>query len=70
MNRNVGGLDRSARLIVGSILAIAGIVVAAGFWELGTLVGAGALVVGAVLLVTGATQKCPLNSVAGVDTTE
>jgi hypothetical protein len=70
MNRNVGGLDRSARLIVGSILAIAGIVVAAGFWELGTVVGAGALVVGAVLLVTGATQKCPLNSVAGVDTTE
>ncbi len=70
MNKNVGGLDRSARLVVGSILAIAGIVVAAGFWELGTVIGAGALVVGAVLLVTGATQKCPLNSVAGVDTTE
>ena len=70
MDKNVGGMDRSARIVVGALLAVAGIVVALGYWELGTLLGAGAIVVGAVLLVTGATQKCPINSVAGVDTTD
>ncbi|MFB6229072.1 MAG: DUF2892 domain-containing protein [Halobacteriales archaeon] len=70
MKKNVGGLDRSARIVIGALLGIAGLVVALGFWELGTVVGIGALVVGAVLLVTGTTQKCPINSAVGVDTTE
>jgi hypothetical protein len=70
MDRNVGGLDRSARIVVGGLLAIAGIAAVIGYWEIGAAIGAGALVVGVVLLVTGTTQKCPINSAAGIDTTE
>lgn len=69
MDRNVGGLDRSARIVVGSLLAAAGLIVALGYWQLGTAVGVGALLVGAILLVTGATRKCPINAAAGIDTT-
>jgi hypothetical protein len=34
------------------------------------IIGGVALVVGVVLLVTGTTQKCPINEAAGIDTTE
>lgn len=70
MERNVGGLDRTARLVVGALLAIAGIAVLLGYLEAGTAIGAGAVVVAAILLATGVTQTCPINSAAGIDTTE
>ena len=65
MERNVGQTDRYVRIAVGIVLAVVGI---AGFvgtgWEAtGTagLVGAAVLViVGAVLLITAATQQCPI----------
>jgi hypothetical protein len=68
MDKNVGGLDRNARFVVGTLLAVAGIAAVADFLAVGVVIGAVALVVAAILLVTGATQKCPLNEVAGVDT--
>ncbi|MFT4922027.1 MAG: hypothetical protein ACI8XM_001236 [Haloarculaceae archaeon] len=68
MDKNVGGLDRNARFVVGALLAVAGIAAVADFLAVGVVIGAVALVVAAILLVTGATQKCPLNEVAGVDT--
>ncbi|MFP4627307.1 MAG: YgaP family membrane protein [Natronomonas sp.] len=70
MEKNVGGLDRTARFVVGIVLGIAGIVILAGYWTLGTTIGALALVVGLILLVTGATQTCPINQAAGIDTTK
>lgn len=70
MKKNVGGLDRTGRIVIGAILALAGIVVLAGYWDIGALIGGVALLVGAILLVTGTTQKCPINQVAGIDTTE
>jgi len=70
MERNVGGLDRSSRLLVGIILAIAGIAALAGYWNVGAVVGVVALIVAAILLGTGAIQKCPINEAAGIDTTE
>lgn len=70
MKRNVGGIDRTGRLAIGAILALAGIAALLGYWALGTVIGAAALVVGAILLVTGATQQCPINEAAGIDTTE
>lgn len=65
MERNVGQTDRYARIVIGIVIAVVGI---AGFvgtgWEAtGTLGLAGAAVlvlVGAVLLVTAATQQCPI----------
>jgi len=70
MERNVGGLDRSGRLVVGSIAALAGIGTVTGYWAIGPVVGGLALAVGAILLFTGTTQKCPVNDAAGIDTTE
>lgn len=73
MNRNVGGYDRIARLVVGPVLLVVGAASLAGLlgFAAGTLalaLGVGALLVGAVLTVTGVTQKCPLNDVIGLNT--
>ena len=70
MNKNVGGIDRYGRIVIGLLLAVAGVTVVAGLWEVSIVAGIVALVVAAILLVTGTTQKCPLNDVAGIDTTE
>jgi uncharacterized membrane protein HdeD (DUF308 family) len=68
MERNVGGYDRLARLVVGPVLLLVGIVSLAEILPLGLPVAAVALVVGAVFLVTGLVQQCPLNSLLGVNT--
>lgn len=74
MDKNVGGLDRSARLVLGPILVIVGLAMLAGMFTLGsdlvmgTVVPLVVLVVGAVFSVTGYTQTCPANSILGVDT--
>jgi hypothetical protein len=70
MNKNVGGIDRIGRIVIGALALVAGIAVVAGVWEIGIVVGAVALILGAILLVTGTTQQCPLNEMAGIDTTE
>jgi hypothetical protein len=74
MNRNVGGMDRNLRLVIGAVLLVAGIAGYAG--QLAVAVGplpqaltaVVLAIVGLVLLVTGSTQRCPINSVAGIDT--
>lgn len=74
MNKNVGGLDRKARLIAGPILVAVGVALAAGLLDVGLTgtIGLGVaallLAVGTIFAVTGATQKCPANEMAGVDT--
>ncbi|TYL36506.1 DUF2892 domain-containing protein [Natronococcus pandeyae] len=70
MQPNVGGMDRNARIVIGTVLVLAGIATLVGFWEIGLIVTGVALLVGAVLLVTGATRKCPINEAAGIDTSE
>lgn len=73
MDKNVGGYDRTARLIVGPILLVAGVVVLGGLVSVASgttavAIGVAAALVGAILLVTGVTQTCPLNSMLGLDT--
>ena len=70
MKKNVGGIDRTGRIVIGTVLLVAGLAAVAGFWAIGAVVGVVGLVVGGILLVTGTTQRCPLNEVAGIDTTE
>jgi hypothetical protein len=76
MDPNVGGFDRKARLVVGPVLLLVGLASFAGVLELGlagtvgVLVAGTLLVAGVILSVTGATQKCPANEMAGLDTTE
>lgn len=74
METNVGGIDRAARLLVGTILVLAGITGHAGVTPLAVgpvpqaLAAVLLLILGAVLLVTGFTQKCVINRLLGVNT--
>jgi len=70
MQKNVGGIDRTGRLVVGAVAVLAGIAVLMGYWTVGIVTGVLALVVGVILLATGTTQKCPINDAAGIDTTD
>lgn len=63
MTRNMAGLDRGIRALLGAIalvVAIAGIVSLAWSWAFG--------IVGAVLLVTAAVGFCPLYAALGMRT--
>lgn len=68
MTPNVSMADRTVRLVVGVLLAAIGLAVIGGLASLGPVVGAGALIVGAVLLVTGLTRQCPAYSLLGLNT--
>lgn len=70
MDKNVGGVDRIGRIVIGIVVAIAGIAALTGYWAVGAVAGAVAIIIGAILLLTGTTQKCPINKAAGIDTTE
>jgi hypothetical protein len=63
MEKNVGGMDRYARLVSGVLLlaaAFLNIVSGAVLW--------GAVVVGVIMLATGLTQFCPINKALGINT--
>jgi hypothetical protein len=73
MEKNVGGYDRAARIVLGPALLIAGGAALAGLvtFASGTVglgLAGGALIVGAILTVTAVTQKCPLNALLGMNT--
>lgn len=69
MEANVGSMDRTVRIVVGIVLGIVGIAVFAGpLSDLGAIVGALALVAGAVMLGTGLTRQCLLYRPFGIDT--
>jgi ABC-type transport system involved in cytochrome bd biosynthesis fused ATPase/permease subunit len=74
MEKNVGGLDRKARLVLGPILVAVGVAIVTGYFNiglagtLGLVVTAVILVAGAIFVITGTTQKCPANEVAGINT--
>lgn len=70
MDKNVGGIDRIGRIVIGIVVAIAGIAALTGYWAVGTVAGVVAIIIGAILLATGTTQKCPINEAVGIDTTE
>lgn len=62
MKKNVGGLDKKIRIILGGILLIAGILLApTGF-------GIALIVIGAVLLLTGWIGFCGLYTILKINT--
>lgn len=67
-NKNVGGWDRILRLVLGPFLLALAIAGALEALVLGPVVLVASAIVGAVLTVTGLTQKCPLSQVLGMDT--
>ena len=68
MEKNVGGLDRILRLVLGPVLLVVSGAALLGLFVLNPILAGVALVVGAVLTVTGLTQKCPANSLLGMNT--
>ncbi|MFB6166676.1 MAG: DUF2892 domain-containing protein [Candidatus Nanohaloarchaea archaeon] len=74
MEENVGNKDRQARLFVGAFLTVIGLAGYAGYVTLAfgplpqALTSVVSIVIGAVLLVTGATNKCLLYSALDMDT--
>lgn len=68
MEQNVGGMDRTARLVAGPLLLLVGIATLVEVLPFGTVVGGVALLIGVVFLVTGLTRTCILNRLLGIDT--
>lgn len=74
MERNDGGMDRTARLVAGPVLAVVGAAGLGGLFDIGLSGTAGLalfgvlLIVGLVFITTGVTWKCPANRIAGVNT--
>jgi membrane protein implicated in regulation of membrane protease activity len=65
MKCNVGGIDRTIRIVVGIALLIIGLVAPIGMtWQII------ALVVAAVALVTAFVRFCPGNAMFGINTCE
>ena len=74
MKKNVGGVDRAARLVIGPVLLLAGVAGYVGLFSLAVgplpqaLTAAITFLVGTVLLVTGLIQRCPLNRLLKLNT--
>lgn len=74
MKKNVGGMDRIARLVIGPVLGLAGIAGYAGVLGLAVgplpqaLTSVIVFLVGMILLVTGLVRTCPLNRLLGYNT--
>ncbi len=65
MKHNVGGMDRTVRIVVGIVLLFAGLVAPIDMtWRII------ALVIAAIALVTAALRICPANALLGIDTSE
>lgn len=67
MTRNVGGIDRIIRLIVGLLLIAAPFVTNIALFQstIGMIVS---LIIGVVLLTTAILRTCPLNKAFGINT--
>ncbi|MFB6156121.1 MAG: DUF2892 domain-containing protein [Haloferacaceae archaeon] len=74
MERNVGGRDRTVRIVLGVALTAASMATVAFGDALGQstqfVVAGGALLAAAVLLGTAGARTCPLNSLFGRDTAD
>lgn len=68
MEQNVGSLDGTVRIGIGILALVAGVLAVGGYWAAGVAVGVLALLVGAIMLVTGTTKRCPIYAGAGIDT--
>lgn len=68
METNVGGMDRTARLIIGVLGLLAGIAILLEYLGFGTTIGAIVVIISLALLISGLTRKCPLNSALGLNT--
>ncbi len=67
MDKNVGGIDKYLRILVGVVLLI---VAAAKIGGLSGIAQGVVALVGIILIVTGVSGYCPLYKIIGVNTAE
>lgn len=67
MEKNVGVIDQSFRLIIGPILIASSLVSAIYGGSLGNLLAIVFLVLGIILVLTGITQKCLIKKLFGIE---
>lgn len=65
MKCNVGGIDRTGRIVLGIVLLIVGLLA-----PIETSWRIVALVIAAIALVTAAVRFCPANAIIGINTCE
>lgn len=68
MESNVGGVDRTARLVGGPLVALVGILALLSILPLGSTMGAVLTFVGLIVFGTGASQQCLAYRLFGVTT--
>ena len=68
MEVNIGATDRLVRFALGIVLLAGGAAIVADMLAFGMAVGAGALVVGAILVGTAAVRMCPVYRLVGIQT--
>lgn len=62
MDRNVGGFDRALRVVLGIALLIV------GYRNRGKTAGSLAFIAGSDITATAIIQRCPANTLLGIDT--
>jgi hypothetical protein len=67
MNRNVGRLDAIVRVVAGGMLAVLAVLAGFGMVTVPVFSALGVGIVAVVLIVEGATQRCLLYRVLGID---
>jgi hypothetical protein len=65
MKCNVGGVDRTGRIVIGIVLLLVGL-----FAGLGAVWQVVVLILAAIALVTAIIRFCPLNALLGINTCE
>jgi hypothetical protein len=69
MDTNVGGFDRTARLVVGPLLVLVGLAALFDVVSLGVAwIAWVALLIGVIFTATGLLNFCPINSLLGRNT--
>lgn len=65
MKCNVGGVDRTGRIVIGIVLLVVGLAAPVEMaWRVA------ALVIAAIALVTAVVRFCPANAIFGINTCE
>jgi disulfide bond formation protein DsbB len=65
MKCNVGGIDRTGRIVIGIVLLLVGLAAPLDMtWRIV------ALVIAAIALLTGIVRFCPANAILGINTCE
>lgn len=65
MKCNVGGIDRTGRIVIGIVLLLVGLAA-----PLDTIWRIVVLIVAAIALLTGIVRFCPANAILGINTCE